>query len=1053
MAERKDWEDPQVVGINKRQGHAPMGAYADEQSALSGERGRSPFVRSLNGAWRFHLAARPEAVPQGFQQTDFDDTAWDAITVPGNWQLQGFADNPIYTNVAYPFQPNPPYAPEENPTGCYRTTFTVPPEWAERRVILLFEAVDSAFYAWVNGELAGYSQDSRLPAEFDVTALVKSGENVVAVQVMRYSDGSYLEDQDFWHMSGIQRDVTLYSKPKVALEDFVVRTTFDDRYLDAELSIEAQITRVPWMSSYHVEAMLYDEQGQRVFANPLVIPVSNHTSYMLPITRKTAAAIGTVHVDQPRHWTAETPYLYRLVLTLRSAEGEALDFESCRVGFRQVEIKNSLILVNGRRLVIRGVDRHEHHPLRGRALTTEDMRREIILMKQLNFNTVRTSHYPDHPAWYDLCDEYGMYLIDETNLETHGLNSELSNNPLWLNAYMERSARMCLRDRNHASVIMWSLGNESGCGPHHAAMAAWLRMADPTRLVHYEGGRFQPEISDVFSVMYPDLDQIRSLLADPNEKRPVIMCEYAYAKGNSTGNFFKFWDLVDKEPRFQGGCIWDWNDKAILKTLPNGETFYAYGGDFGPDFNYSLFYQINEDPQMCCNGIVGPDLTPHPGAWEVKKVQAPLSVSVRQAKDLLAGKLKVWNKHLALDLDYLAIRWELVEDGLVIQSGELAPMALAPGEKDILHVPFSQPETLTPGAEYCLNVSFVLLADSAWASAGHEVYGEQFRVPFNVPAQPVSRREDMAELAIVENDERLAVEGRDFLLLFSKAEGRIIAFHAAGRDLFVSGPLEQYYRAPTDHDLLMGNPRAAIHKWRAAGIDRLQRSVLSFEWTQLAAQEVVVRIRSRVQAAGQPEGIDSQVTYDIFGDGQVLVDNKVVVAESLPFLPRIGLELTLPAGFERLVWYGRGPQENYCDRKLGAALGIYTSSVDEQFTPYVYTSESGGKEDARWLALLDEEGCGLQVIGSDLLHFDALHYTVKDLEQAGHPYELTRLAETILHLDGWHMGVGGDDGWHAPVHAEFLINPGRYQYSFRLKPVRAGEDLATAARKKLEGVL
>lgn len=1053
MAVHKDWEDPQVVGINKRAGHAPLGAYPDAQAALACLKGTSPFVRSLNGTWRFHLAAGPEAVPHDFSGVDFDDSAWDGITVPGNWQLQGFPDNPIYTNVAYPFQPNPPYVPEENPTGCYRRVFEVPVEWAERRVILLFEAVDSAFYAWVNGQLAGYSQDSRLPAEFDVTGLVHAGENILAVQVMRYSDGSYLEDQDFWHMSGIHRDVTLYSKPKVAIEDFVVQTRFDDRYEDAELSIEAQITRVPWMSAFLVEAMLYDAEGQAVFAEPLAMPVSNRTSYDLPITRKTAAAIAGARVAKPRQWTAETPYLYRLVLTLYGPMGEALDFESCRVGFRQVEIKDGLICVNGRRLVMRGVDRHEHHPLRGRALTLEDMRREVILMKQLNFNTVRTSHYPDHPAWYDLCDEYGIYVIDETNLETHGLSSELSNHPQWLHAYMERASRMALRDRNHPSVIMWSLGNESGCGPHHAAMAAWLRMADPTRLVHYEGGRFHPEVSDVFSVMYPNLDYIRSLLADSKEKRPVMMCEYAYAKGNSTGNFFKFWDLVDKEPRFQGGCIWDWNDKAILKTTPDGKPFYAYGGDFGPDFNYSLFYQNNEDPQMCCNGIVGPDLTPHPGAWEVKKIQAPLSLKARNKKDLLAGKLQVWNKHLALDLGHLAIRWELVEDGQVIQSGSLPPMSVPAGEKGVLVVPFAQPESLLPGAEYFLNVRFVLAADALWADAGHEVYWEQFPMPFPVTVKPVIQRERMPELAISENDERLAVEGKNCLVLFDKAEGRLIAYHAAGRDLLVSGPVENYYRPPTDIDLLMGNPPANIHKWRAAGIDRLQRKVVGFVWAQLAAQEVVVRVTSRIAAEGQTDGIDSQVLYFIFGDGQVVVENKVVVGENLPYLPRIGVELVLPAGFERVVWYGRGPQENYCDRKLGAAVGIYESSIDEQFTPYVFTSESGGKEDARWVALLDEEACGLMAIGEDLLHFDALHYAIADLEQAGHPHELTRLPETILHLDSRHMGVGGDDGWWAPVHPEFLINPGRYQYTFRLRPVRAGEDLSAAARQKIEGVL
>lgn len=1053
MTLRRDWEDPQVVGINKRAGHAPLGAYPSHDMALEGNRFASPFVRLLNGTWRFHLAESPEAVPAGFYVAEFDDSGWDGIRVPGNWQLQGFADNPIYTNVKYPFTPNPPFVPEKNPTGCYRTRFDLPADWQGRRVLISFEAVDSAFYAWVNGQQVGYSQDSRLPAEFDITAFVQPGENHLAVQVMRYSDGSYLEDQDFWLMSGIQRDVILYSKPQVAIEDFVVRTRFDERYEDAQLEIEAQITRVAWMSAYHVEAMLYDDMGKPVFAEPLSAGVSNQSSFSYPPARKTAHAMMKTRIVRPRRWTAETPHLYRLVLTLRNAEGEALDHESCRVGFRQVDIKDGVILINGNRLVMRGVDRHEHHPERGRALTVEDMRREIILMKQLNFNTVRTSHYPDDTAWYDLCDEYGIYLIDETNLETHGVQSELSHHPLWLTAYMERASRMALRDKNHPSVIMWSLGNESGCGPHHAAMAAWLRMADPTRLIHAESGHPGPAVSDVISVMYPNLDHMRSVLADPREKRPVMMCEYAYAKGNSTGNFYKFWELVDKEPRFQGGCIWDWSDKAILKTNPQGELFYAYGGDFGPDFDYSLFYQDNEDPQMCCNGIVGPNLEIHPGAWEVKKVQAPLSLSVRSERDLLAGKLKVWNKHEVLSLAHLAVTWQLLEDGWVIQSGILPALDLRAGGIGTLDVPFTIPETLLPGAEYHLNVRFVLEHATAWADAGHEVYWEQFKLPLAEPHRPVIARDSLPAVQVEEDGQRLAIEGKGFLLLFNKADGRILSYHAVGRDLIHSGPVEQYYRAPTDIDLLMGNPPASIHKWRTAGIDRLERRLVRFDWARVSAVEVVIRSLAHLQASDKPHGIDSLVTYHVFGDGRVLVENEVVIDERLPYVPRIGLELALPPGFERLVWFGRGPHENYADRKLGAAVGLYESTVGEQFFPYIYPSESGGKEDVRWLALLDEEDCGLLAVGKDPLHFDALHYSVKDLEQARHPYELTRLPETILHLDGWHMGVGGDDGWMAPVHEEFRIPPGRYQFGFWLCPVKAGDDLPGLARARVDGTI
>lgn len=1053
MMTRRDWEDPQVFGINKRPGHVPLGAYPSADLALACDRKASPNVCLLNGTWRFHLAERPEAVPEGFHAMDFDDAAWDGIVVPGNWQLQGFPDNPIYTNVKYPFTPNPPYVPEANPTGCYRTTFEVPTDWIGRSIRLSFESVDSAFYAWVNGELVGYSQDSRLPAEFDVTGFVQAGSNLLAVQVMRYSDGSYLEDQDFWLMSGIQRDVILYSKPKVSIEDFFVHTTFDNRYEDAELHIEAQITRVPWMAAYHVEAMLYDHVGTPVWDAAVVGDVANHSSFGYPPKRKTAHAMLRKAVARPKHWTAETPNLYRLVLTLRSPEGEALDFESCKVGFRVVEVKDGVILVNGKRLVMRGVDRHEHHPERGRALTVEYMRQEIRLMKQLNFNLVRTSHYPDDVAWYDLCDEYGIYLIDETNLETHGVGSELSNNPQWLGAYVDRSARMALRDRNHPSILMWSLGNESGCGANHAAMAAWLRMADPTRLIHSESGRPGPAVSDVISPMYPNLDWVRSVLADPNEKRPMMMCEYAYAKGNSTGNFFKFWELVDKEPRFHGGCIWDWSDKALLKTTPDGQPYYAYGGDFGDDFDYSLFYQDNENPQMTCNGIVGPDLMPHPGAWEVKKVQAPLSLSASSPRDLLAGRLRLWNKHQVLSLAHLDIRWQVLEDGRVIQSGELPAMELAAGAVGTLQVPLARPDTLAEGAEYFLNVQFVLNLDTSWAERGHEVYGEQFKLPWRAPEKRFAPTGLMPALTVEEDDRRLAIEGKDFLVLFDKEEGRIQAFHAMGRDLLQKGPVEQFYRAPTDIDLLMGNPPASIHKWRSAGIDRLERCMTRFGWVQVSLQEVQVRVNARLQAEDKPEGIDSLVTYRVFGDGQVLIEHETFFNERLPYLPRIGMELLLPAGFEQLVWYGRGPHENYADRKLAALVGLYESTVDEQFTPYVYPSESGGKEDTRWLALLDAEGCGLMAVGKDLLHFDALHYAVKDLEQAGHPYELTRLPETVLHLDGWHMGVGGDDGWWAPVHPEFRIPPGRYRYAFVLRAVKAGEDLCELGRLGIDGCL
>lgn len=853
-------------------------------------------------------------------------------------------------------------------------------------------------------------------------------------------------------MSGIQRDVFLYSKPQVCLEDFTVRTLFNEDYQDARLLIEAYITKNTQMAGYSVEAMLYTADNSPVFESPVRAPVSTHTSWSLQPTMRTACARIDSPVSRPQQWTAETPYLYHLVLTLFDPQGNPVDYESAQIGFRQVEIKDGLLLVNGKRLVMRGVDRHEHHPERGRALTGEDMRREIELMKQLNFNTVRTSHYPAHPLWYDLCDEYGIYIINEANIETHGVGGELSHHPDWANAYLERGIRLVQRDKNHACVILWSLGNESGAGPHHAAMANWIRAYDPTRFIHYESGRPGPEVSDVVSVMYPGLDSMRRLLSDPSEKRPVMMCEYAYAKGNATGNFFKFWDMVDMYPRFQGGCIWDWNDKALLHRNAEGVTYFAYGGDFGPDFDFKRYYQDNEDPQMCCNGIVGPDLLPHPGAYEVKKVQAPVSLSATKPQDILDGKFILWNKYHSLDLQHLDITWEVIEDGLLIQSGTLPALDLQADQKMQLVIPFTQPQPLTPGAEYHLTVRFLLNQATSWAPSGHEVYWEQFPLLYPAPAAPVLSTDNIPAITMSETEQTILLQGPEFELQFNKAQGKVTSLVYQGQSMLESGPIENFYRAPTDFDLLMGNPPASIHKWKAAGLDCLERKQISVQTVQSSSKEVDIWVTSHVIADKGPAGIDSQIRYRVHGNGEIVIEHRASIPDRMPYLPRVGLELTLPPGFEQVTWFGRGPHENYVDRKKGACIGRYNSTVEQQFTPYVYPGESGGKEDVRWVLLSNADQFGLLVVGLDLLHFDALHYTIHDLEKAAHPFELTRCAKTILHLDGWHMGVGGDDGWAAQVHPEFLIQPGKYYYRLRIRAVGPAEQPDLLARTALPGV-
>lgn len=1066
MSHRHDWENPQVIGRNKLPGHVPLGAYPDAATALAGVRTASPNVTLLNGAWAFLLVPGPEAAPEGFERPDFDASGWATMPVPGNWQMPAnwaalaFEDRPIYLNVAYPFEPNPPFVPEENPTGCYRTTFSLEVSPEARDIFLLFESVDAAFYLWVNGVPVGYSQGSRLPAEFDITPYVQQGENLLAVKVLRYCDGTYLEDQDMWRLSGIQRDVLLISKPKVALRDFTVRAELDDAYRDGHLHIEAFIPRVAEMASTTVEARLLYE-GVNVLDQPLEGRVQDHTPY--GAATKTACAMLDAVVDAPKLWTAETPHLYTLLLTLRDGAGEAVDWESCRVGFRRVEVKGGVLLLNGKRLVLRGVNRHEHHPVRGRALTEADMRQDIELMKQLNFNAVRTGHYPDDPRWYDLCDEYGLYVIDETNIETHGVYGDLSNDPAWAQAYLDRLVRLVQRDKNHPSILFWSLGNESGVGPHHAAMAAWARAHDPTRLVHYESGGPGPEVSDVVSVMYPDLEEMRRRLADPAEKRPILMCEYAYAKGNSSGNVAKFWEMVDAYPRFQGGCVWDWHDKMIRHRTEGGVPFFAYGGDFGGGYDYT---RENEDPQMCANGVVGPILDSdalwvHPGAWEIKQVQAPVAIEValgsREAytladphgtapdERLLKRRFTVINKYHSLDLSHLAIVWEVTEDGVTVESGRLDAPAVAPGEHGDLVIPFAEPEALAPGAEYHLSVRFVLAEATPWAPVGHEVATAQFLLPYREEHGPrirpvsVAQRSRGARLITEERTGELRVRTADdstgdryVAVVFDKATGLLTSYEVDGRRLLSRGPVETVYRAPTDIDLMMGNPEANARKWRRAGLDRLVRRRTTFNIVALDEGTIRVWVYATLSAGPDYPDIESVVTYRIEATGAILVEADMDIDPWMPFVPRVGLELRVPGGYEQLAWYGRGPHEAYVDRKHSALVGRYRATVDEQLTPYVYPSECGGKEDVRRLSLTDEAGHGLLVRGIAPLHFSALHATTEALAAAGHPHEIERTDDTVLHLDARHMGVGGDDGWTSQVHPEFRIYPGRYHIGFWL---------------------
>jgi len=698
---------------------------------------------------------------------------------------------PIYLNVPYPFPPNPPHIPHEyNPVGSYRRQFIIGDEWEGRRIFLHFDGVKSAFYVWINGRKVGYSQDSMTPAEFNITQYLKTGENTLSVEVYRWSDGSYLEDQDMWRLSGIYRNVYLFATPQVHILDFFVQTDLDNRYIDATVMVRPKIANYSGqnLKGWTIEAQLYDQETIPVLYKPMVRDILSISGERYPQRGNVKFALLEAKFRNPHKWSAETPYLYTFVLTLKDNNGQVIEVESCRIGFREVEIKDGQLFVNGKSVKLFGVNRHEHDPDHGRAIPVSRMIQDIKLLKQHNINAVRTSHYPDDPTWYDLCDEYGIYLIDEANLESHGLKGYLSNVATWHNALVERAIRMVERDKNHPSAIFWSLGNETGCGPNHAAMSAWIKDYDPTRPIHYEGAFGRPKdpyYVDIISRMYARIPEITRIATDPVDVRPMVLCEYAHAMGNSVGNLKEYWDAIRSHKRLIGGFIWDWADQGLRKKSPDGKEFWAYGGDFGdkPD-----------DGNFCCNGLVQPDRKPNPSLYEVKKVYQRIHVV---PVDTMAGKFRVQNEYDFLNLDFTEIAWELSADGHIIQKGTLPKMTLVAGAEGKLHIPFKKPK-LQPGAEYHLKITFALAADTSWARRGHIIAWDQFRTPYDVPPAPIVDLNTMPPLTLKHTVQKITVTGRGFELMFARSSGTLESFLFRNKQLIVSALVPNFWRVPID---------------------------------------------------------------------------------------------------------------------------------------------------------------------------------------------------------------------------------------------------------------
>ena len=1051
-AQLQDWENPKLTGVNNELPHATQIACPDAKTAadiklaVNAERVKSPFYRSLNGDWKYHYSKnQTERVPN-FWTTDFSDAAWPTIPVPANVEIEGYGV-PIYVNIRYPWtwhgvNPTPPIAPGDDPNNtvnAYRRTFEVPADWNGRPVFLTFDGVNSFFYLWINGQRVGMGKDSRTPVEFNITPYLKPGKNLLAVENFRWSDGSYLEDQDMWRMSGIFRDIYLWSPPAAHIRDFEVKATLDSQYRDGEFGVSVSVRNDGSSSAdkLTVEAVLLDPSGKQVAAPAIALaPVVSGA--------ESAAAIST-SVPNPLKWTAETPNLYKLQLTLKDAQGRVLEVIPWNVGFRKVEIRDGNLLVNGKRILIKGVNRHEFDADRGQAITVAGMEQDIQRMKQFNVNAMRCCHYPNQTAWYDLCDRYGIYLIDEANIESHGMGygpETLAKNPDWAQAHLNRTVRMVERDKNHPSVIIWSLGNEAGDGPNFEADSKWIHQRDASRPVHYEQAGWK-SYTDIVCPMYPSPSTLAEYASQPRT-RPFIMCEYEHAMGNGSGDFWSYWNQIYEKPYLQGGFIWDWVDQGLRqpqqrgpqrlfqKVQPGDKTFWAYGGDFGPK-------DIASDDNFCCNGLVTPDREPHPGLFEVKHVYQYIHC---QLVDSDSRTLNVKNRFDFTNLkDIAAGSWYLKADGKIIQHGKLADLDLAPGAATRVSVP-AKSFTPKPGVEYFVGVSCYLRHELPWAKAGHEIAWNEFKLADGTPALALDPAR-MPAVQVTQDDAQIVVSGNNFTAAFDKKAGTLKSLCYKETELIDTPLRPDFWRANTDNDRGR-NMLQSQGIWRTAHQDA---GVQKVEVTPNAeTHSVTVKVSlglPKVSAAWE-------TSYTVYGSGDIIIKAAFKPSKTdLPPLVRFGMQMTLPKGFENLTWFGPGPRETYSDRK-DEKMGVYRGTVDEQFYPhYVEPGESGNKADVRWAVLTNDKGAGLLAVGMPMLSVNALHYGTEDMNAGKHAFELPRREFITLNLDGVQQGVGGDNSWGAWPHQAFLIPCQEQSYQFRIRPITKGENPEALARMKL----
>jgi beta-galactosidase len=1010
------WENPAVFEENKEPAHASFMLFENKTDVFAGNYNQSSFYQSLNGEWKFHYADNYLQRPLDFYTPSFYNKDWSSIPVPSNWELKGFG-LPIYTNIIYPFPKNPPFVGNDNPVGTYRKIFTVPDTWRDKQVFLHFGSITGCAVVYVNGQKVGMSKVSKSAAEFNVTSYLKSGNNLLAVQVFRWHDGSYLEDQDFWRLTGIERDVFLLAMPATTIWDFELKGDLDGSYKNGLFNATVQLRhfKTAPIKNYNLLVELQNKAGAIVYKNERKVIPGKDSLQTFHFNTK-LSNIST--------WSAETPNLYQVLITIRDASGGIVATTGAKIGFRKIEIRNAQLLVNGKKIMVHGVNRHEHDERLGHVPTKELMLKDIQLMKQFNINAVRTSHYPNDPYWLQLCDEFGLYVVDEANVEIHGMGVlpgaiDTINHPAyipsWVPSITDRIVRMVERDKNHPSVIIWSMGNECGNGKVFHDAYLWIKKRDASRPVLFEQA-MEDWNTDIVSPMYPPISYMKKYAADTSKTRPFIMCEFSHAMGNSSGNFQEYFDIIKASRHMQGGFIWDWVDQGILTQNENGKKYWGYGGDFGAG-------HLQNDANFCANGLVAADRSLHPGIHEVKKVYQDI---IFKDVNWKKGQIKIENQFLFTDLSGVVFKWVLLKNGSIVQSDTFSVniKPLQAKEINLGYLPVTENE------ECLLNIYAYSNIASPLINAGHELAREQFGG--NTTAFFTAPPKINGDLNVKMNGNNIHFESGNVKGIFNIVQAKFTNYTYKGLSMMESFPEPYFWRAPTDNDF--GNQmQEKLGFWRTA------HHLLHLDSVHHATdpEGYTINCYYRIKAIDIPYTL----TYTILNNGAIKIRASISgLTKKTSELPRFGMRLKLPRRYTNIDFYGRGPWENYHDRNTAAFLGIYSQKSSEQFVAnYIRPQENGYKTDVRWVQFFNNSRGGIKITGLQPISFSALPYMAEDLDPGStkknmHTSDLNAKEFLSVHIDLLQRGVGGDNSWGALPHQLYLLKKDSYQYSYIIEP-------------------